>query len=203
MPRHLEEKLKCKICGKEYFTQPNFVKHLKSVHDLSKEDYYCEYVSTNPERQCKICGKNLSFIDFKQGFSSKCTHITLNCKICGKKYNSYRNLTKHLKNIHEINAQEYYDKYLKKEKDEELCNYCGKPSRFISLERGYTKCCSRVCTNLLEYGTEYPSQSEKVKNKTKQSNLKKYGVEYTFQSEEVKDKIKQTNLERCGYEFAS
>ena len=60
-----------------------------------------------------------------------------------------------------------------------------------------------MCTNLLEYGTEYPSQSEKVKNKTKQSNLKKYGVEYTFQSEEVKDKIKQTNLERCGYEFAS
>ena len=112
-------------------------------------------------------------------------------------------LTKHLKNMHEIDAQEYYDKYLKKEENEELCAYCNKPSRFINLEHGYTECCSRTCTNLLKYGADHPTQSEKIKNKIKQSNLKNYGVECTFQSEVFKEKSKQTCLQQYGFEFAS
>jgi len=47
---------------------------------------------------------------------------------------------------------------------------------------------------------EYPSQSEEVKQKSKDTCLEKYGVEYSLQSEEVKQKSKDTCLEKYGVE---
>lgn len=44
-------------------------------------------------------------------------------------------------------------------------------------------------TSMGKYGTEYPQQTEIIKNKTKATNLKKYGVEYSTQAPEIKRKI--------------
>jgi hypothetical protein len=58
-------------------------------------------------------------------------------------------------------------------------------------------------TNLERYGTENPSQSEKIKEKIKKTNIQRYGTVCSLHSEEVKEKVKQTNLERYGTENAN
>ena len=54
-----------------------------------------------------------------------------------------------------------------------------------------------------KYGTDYPQQSEKVKEKSKKSNIEKYGVSCTLLTKEVQEKTKQTNLKKYGAEHAS
>ena len=81
-------------------------------------------------------------------------------------------------------------------------------------------------SNNEKYGTDYASQSDIIKNKTKQTcilkydeesymktnefrekskitNIEKFGTEYASQSEEIKNKVKQTNLHRFGVEYPS
>jgi hypothetical protein len=54
-------------------------------------------------------------------------------------------------------------------------------------------------TNLNKFGTEYPSQSSEVKNKTMASHKAKYGCHY-FQTSEFKAIRKITNVEKYGQE---
>ena len=199
MPKQSKEKLKCKICGKEYLSRSNFVTHLKKIHDLSKEDYYCTYIDANAERQCKICGKDLPFIDFKQGFRSRCTHTTLNCKICGKEYTHCNGLSKHVECAHNLTTREYYDKYLKND-DDGLCKICGKPTRFKSIVLGYLKTCCADCTREFNTGYRNNFQNPKSKQKIKETCLTRYGTEYFFQSETFKEKAKKKHLQRYGFE---
>lgn len=94
-----------------------------------------------------------------------------------------------------------------------LCQTCGNRTKFLGFTKGYRTYCSSVCmgndkefwdkhkqTSLNRYGCEFPSQSDKIKNKIKKTNLKKYGTEYSFQSNDVKNKIKETNLKKYGTE---
>ncbi len=53
-------------------------------------------------------------------------------------------------------------------------------------------------TNLKEYGTEHPMQSDKVKAKVVTTCLEKYGETSALASEEVKAKIKETNVNKYG-----
>ena len=86
------------------------------------------------------------------------------------------------------------------------CETCGKPTKFKSFKLGYCKHCSSKCSannektkikkeNTVEkiYGKGIKSvlNSDKVKEKIKQTNLKKYGVEYTFQSPDIINKCKK------------
>ena len=142
----------------------------------------------------------------------------LKCNICGKEVNfEYGSFSKHLKH-HDIDQKEYYDKYIKKDK-EGLCRNCGKPTKFLGLLEGYRDCCSRDCTNILKYGVNNPWKSKEIRTKIAKTKLDKYGdstftnrekaketcrknfgVDYSFQSEEVKEKIKKTTLDRHGVE---
>jgi len=92
------------------------------------------------------------------------------------------------------------------------CDYCGVEfnRKKCKIIRGRTilmkDCCNKqVCINLkikessmLKYGTENPSQSKEIIQKTKESNLIKYGVENTAQLDSSKDKAKQTCLKKYG-----
>lgn len=140
------------------------------------------------------------------------------CSICDKEYEvKYGSFSKHLK-THNLTQKEYYDKYLKKDK-EDICKNCGKPTKFLSLLLGYRDCCSRACTNILKYGVDNPWKSKEIRDKGAKTRLEKYGdatftnrekaketcrknfgVDYSFQSEEVKDKIKKSILDRHGVE---
>ena len=53
-----------------------------------------------------------------------------------------------------------------------------------------------MVTTFKKYGVYHISQSEKIKQQTKETCLKKFGVEYSLQSERVKEKGKKTNLEK-------
>lgn len=58
-------------------------------------------------------------------------------------------------------------------------------------------------TCLERYGSEYSLQNESIKEKCKRTCLDKYGVEYAVQSEQMKEKSRQTCLERYGVDNAS
>lgn len=53
-------------------------------------------------------------------------------------------------------------------------------------------------TNLKKYGVEYPAQSSKIQEKIKKVIQEKYDVDNVFQSEEIKEKIKKILIKKYG-----
>ena len=70
----------------------------------------------------------------------------MRCHICNKRFKTTRELSNHLRFTEHIKANDYYDKYLKAQK-EGVCSICKKPTNFISLSDGYNKYCSYNCMN--------------------------------------------------------
>lgn len=54
------------------------------------------------------------------------------CQLCGKEYKALFPVGRHLKEKHNINLKEYYDKFIKKP-EEGKCLNCGKPTYFYRL----------------------------------------------------------------------
>lgn len=112
------------------------------------------------------------------------------CLECNSEIKNYIALGLHLRNYHNSNAKQYYDKFLRKE-NEGICPVCGKETGFQGIRLGYLKHCSYKCTQ------NDPAVIEKYEN----TCLELYGSKNPYQSEICKEKIKQTNLERTGYEY--
>lgn len=74
------------------------------------------------------------------------------CKICLKSYKIV-GLGVHIKLIHELSAQEYYDINHVKIKGGGLClnNECDNETSFRGLRLGYLKCCSISCATIYSY----------------------------------------------------
>lgn len=147
------------------------------------------------------------------------------CTICGQELGS-KGISSHLRRLHGISNQEYYDKFLKKE-GEGICPICHKETKFDTILTGYRKYCSTKCLNLdpetrekikntsLErYGVacnlnqdnikdkaKKNSQSQEAKEKRAKTNQAKYGVSNVFSSSTIQEKIKQTNLDKYGVEY--
>lgn len=68
------------------------------------------------------------------------------CKVCGQSFDHHIPFNAHLTEKHGLNSKNYYDKYIKGEK-EGLCAVCGKPTAFINATKGYRECCSVGCAN--------------------------------------------------------
>jgi predicted nucleic acid-binding Zn ribbon protein len=133
-----------------------------------------------------------------------------NCQICGKEYKSINGLTSHLKK-HNISSKNYYLEYIGKQK---YCLKCGKPTNFISLNKGFQEFCSQKCainskevkkrrekTIKEKYGVENVFQLDEIKEKSKQTILKQYGVENYSQTKEYRKKYNNTCLEKYGKEY--
>lgn len=118
----------------------------------------------------------------------------------------YKNQTTELEYICKCNLDVKVKTSLKKFLKNGHCQQCG-------IEQ-------RKSTNLEKYGHIYPSSSnevklkhkntienktieekEKTKEKRKKTNIIKYGVEHGLQSKEIRQKGKETNLEKYGVEF--
>lgn len=130
------------------------------------------------------------------------------CKICNKNCNTCNGIVAHLR-THELSSKDYYVKYLKKE-NEGIC-YCGKQSRFISLNKGFSDFCSIKCstdsqitknkskqTCLLHHGSEHPYQSEKIKKIGQSTLLKNYNVSVPCRSLKIQISSKQTCMNKYG-----
>ena len=92
---------------------------------------------------------------------------------------------------------------------------CGNKVDFLTFTRGYRKFCSNICaqrssrtrnkirkTSLKKYGVENPSQSKKVKNKTRKTMLANNGG-FGFGSKKISKKIFKTMKHLHGVENAS
>jgi hypothetical protein len=135
------------------------------------------------------------------------------CKICGEDVENRHLFSRiHLKKVHKIGPQEYFDKYIKNPGDG-ICKHqdCNNPTAFKDLTCGYGDFCSRKClttsdlrkeriksTSIKKYGCSHPMQNNDVKEKLKSVNLEKYGVTSPAKSEAVRQKMKTTMINRYG-----
>jgi hypothetical protein len=139
--------------------------------------------------------------------------LNVECKICGKKFETLKGLLSHIGQIHnnEITIEEYYLKFIG---EKGKCKECGKDTRFNNLKKGYSKFCSLKCSNnsievqnkrketcFENSGYEYSSQDPKIKEKKKQTCLENSGYENPSQDPKIKEKRKKTCLEKTGYEY--
>lgn len=135
----------------------------------------------------------------------------IECKICQKTFHSVHGLSLHLKS-HKISSKDYYDRFLKKEKEEQ-CSECSKETLFRGLTIGYLKCCSVICSRKSKDFREKMSKSkmgliqtseqiekrinntnqELKEQKRKQTSLKRYGVDNPSKLKTISDKISSSN----------
>lgn len=86
------------------------------------------------------------------------------CKICNEEHPPL-GMSSHCKYKHNLTVRQYYDKYLKTD-DECKCVICGKPTKFITIVKGYNRFCSKDCQFKYQTTDEY----KKKLNQTIQYN---------------------------------
>lgn len=147
MKNKLNFSYKCKECGADIKTNNGLSEHLKFVHKIQAKEYYDRHIKEDTEGKCAYCGNETTFIDIRKGYHKFCsTHcaqrwyaehhenVSLKCEECGytitcnNRLQLSRKFNKHLKS-HNLTAQQYYDKYLRKP-GEGFCSVCGKPTSF-------------------------------------------------------------------------
>lgn len=118
---------------------------------------------------------------------------------CGNNYLGTHTLQKH-----NISAHEYYDFYLKKEK-EENCVICNKTTKYRGIIDGYNITCSRQCAHKYrqrelqeKYGVVNQFQLEEVKQKSKKTIIEKYNTDNISKTEYAKNKKAETCLNNFG-----
>ena len=133
------------------------------------------------------------------------------CSICKKEFDlpSFR---RHLRKEHEgLSAKEYYDKYIKKDK-EGLCRLpgCNNPTSFYGFPQGYAiGCCSSHAQRTQEvkdivkksYRDKYGVDFYNNRDKARETCLIKYGVDNVSKSGEVADKKIKRNMENRGVPY--
>jgi len=132
------------------------------------------------------------------------------CSICGVEYESIASLGKHVKGTHKISMEYYYVNILKN--GVHYC-VCGKPTKFLNLNLGFSKHCSCKCsyhdkevsskrekTCMVNYGDKNPLKTIKMKEKIKKTLLERYGTDNLMQIPGIRERIKKTNIEKYGCE---
>lgn len=117
----------------------------------------------------------------------------MKCEICDRKFESPRTLGTHISTTHKMSKQEYYDRFLKRDKNEGKCLECGKETDFITLVKGYRMFCSIKCLNSSQYHIKHCTETYTKNYINNEENRK-----------ELSDRIRNTCLERYnGIGFAS
>ena len=66
--------MKCLICEKEFEKRVSLCNHLSRIHNLSKKEYYDQYIKQPEEGICKYteCNKETIFLDIEHGYKECC-----------------------------------------------------------------------------------------------------------------------------------
>lgn len=143
------------------------------------------------------------------------------CAICGKEFDSYIKLARHLQYTHKMKSKEYFDKYV--EPFEHICRICHKnPTKFINIKDGYSDICSEKTCKLEKiaqikekrhgdrnYNNRPKAMStiEKKSPEEKQQRVdkiiatrNKHKAEDPQYQEKINAKVKQTKFEKYGDE---
>lgn len=143
--------------------------------------------------------------------------VSVKCHLCGKEFKNLISLSRHIKRSHpDVSTEDYYNLYLKTNKLEGFCQICTKPTKFLSLDRGYKETCCKTCTNVFKYGFSSPFCHQETHSKSRQTKLKRYGDAHYLNVEkqkktmlkkyggtglaspEIRKRIEETNLDRFG-----
>ena len=158
-----------------------------------------------------LCYKVLEYLNIQppKKEEKKVPEYKNKCFECGRSFTSLQGLNFHISQLH-MPLKEYYDKYLKRPGEGE-CIMCGKPTKFISMSKGYTlHCCDRCSqidpvtlekqrnTNQSRRGIDNPFQDRELMLDAYRTKL---GVDNPFQSEEVKEKIRLKNNANLGVDY--
>jgi hypothetical protein len=102
----------------------------------------------------------------------------MKCEICGREFENYKSLARHLR-THKMTSKDYYDKFFKKE-GEGICPVCGKETSFINLRKGYCKFCSKECAKSGENNPMYGKHlSEEAREKISDAQKGRHPSEET------------------------
>lgn len=154
----------CKICGVIFNDSCALSLHVAKAHNMDIRTYYDRYIKRKAEGICPVCFKPTDYISVSKGYSLFCSRACavawqrshaeqteIICKECGEvivaesKNRASQMFSKHIRDMHQMSQQDYYDKYIKKE-GEGICPECGKPTNFKKMSEGYSKYCSPECT---------------------------------------------------------
>jgi len=124
-----------------------------------------------------------------------------------------------LKNIEGDELKEKVFRFLFPDKSKG-CEICGKPSKLISIKKGFNSTCSKSCAMKKRWENITPEQEINRQIQRVKTNIQKYGVKNPMQTKEIAQKIskasknrtsqqrqlitnkrKATNLEKYGVEF--
>lgn len=134
----------------------------------------------------------------------------MKCEICDREFESPRTLGIHISTTHKMSKQEYYDRFLRKNKNEGKCFECGKETGFITLVKGYRIFCSVKCLNKSQYHIKHCTETytknyvdnknnrKELNERTRNTCLEKYnGI--GFASQELTKKYNETMLLKYGH----
>ena len=133
----------------------------------------------------------------------------MNCNICNKEFDTFKELTKHLIDDHKYGIHDIYKYYeYSFESRRATCPICGtsfkitpkQAWKYKSNPRAFIGCHKECSIQLRAWVCGSPFAKKEVREKSKQTMLERYGVEHSLQSAQVREKVKKTNLERYGVE---
>ena len=187
---------RCKECGQPILTHNGLVEHIQKFHKIQHKEYYDKFMKKDGEGICPVCGKQTNFIDLKNGYNTYCCNVCaskargisgkifdMKCELCqytitGQNRGALASkMGAHLK-THGKTLKEYYDEFLKKPGDG-ICRYCGKPTGFDNLFRGYNPSCGGNCgaravrTSEMALEREFRKEQKELKQ-TREEEYKNY-----------------------------
>lgn len=169
-----EKKCECKFCGKEFNNLIGLATHYnksqKHINFMLWDDYKDKFIYEIDKSnyiKCEICEKKLknlrclgnhyynmenhkeimTWVDYKDKFIYKIDKSNyIECKICNSLLKTNLSLACHIKKEHNLNSQQYYDQFDKRE-NEDICNHpeCINNTTWISFNEGYLDHCSSIC----------------------------------------------------------
>jgi hypothetical protein len=159
---------------------------------------------------------NLNYKDFFL-VNNKSGWKTSESKLIKNEINLYNKIISYCEkhNLTDITFKEKIWFFINSVNSKPKCLECEKLLKFgKSLNVGYGKYCSLVCTNKnsehkdkikitnnIIYGGNTPFSSKDVINKTKKTNIERYGVDNVMKLDRVKEIFKQGSLNKYGTEF--
>jgi len=86
----------------------------------------------------------------------------MQCNICKREFESFRLLGIHITNSHKITTEKYY---LDSGGHRGVCKQCGRSTRFVSIAKGYSRCCGHKCAKILD--SKNPEYRKRISDATK------------------------------------
>ena len=124
----------------------------------------------------------------------------MKCLICGLEFKDAWHLSGHIRHTHKMLSKDYYDAYLKEEK-ESMCLICCSPTRYVSITAGYNSICGKcVLVSLDSYIAVYGEEegTNRYNERVKKLSVKNKGINKGEKNGNYKAPKKKGFCEHCG-----